>query len=222
MAHSNLQYWMARSSVLRYGLSLVSFSGGLGGALLAQRFQFHNVELPVMLFPVALSAWYAGRGPAIVSLVVSIAAFDFFFTEPHYSFEVDLTDLPYLIVFICFASLVIGFSSVRKRVESELREARDRLEAEVEERTRQASLLDLTHDSIFVRDPGDLITYWNRGAEELYGWTPAEAIGKVSHELLHTVLSSIGSSRCLPHGVPRTVDGGWTIQYDNDAWPCKS
>ena len=51
----------------------------------------------------------------------------------------------------------------------------------------QASLLDLTHDTIFVRDLNDVITYWNRGAEELYGWTRDEAIGQVSHRLMKTV-----------------------------------
>jgi PAS domain-containing protein len=45
-----------------------------------------------------------------------------------------------------------------------LRQARDKLEIEVAERTQQANLLNLTHDSIFVRDPSDRITYWNRGA----------------------------------------------------------
>jgi len=60
-------------------------------------------------------------------------------------------------------------------------------------RTQQASLLDLTHDTIFVRDRNDVITYWNRGAEELYGWTPGEAIGKRSHDLLQTVFpASVG------------------------------
>src|SRR4029077_10997450 len=58
---------------------------------------------------------------------------------------------------------------------------------EVEERTQQASLLNLTHDTIFVRDMNDVITYWNRGAQELYGWTPEDAIGKQAHELLHAV-----------------------------------
>jgi PAS domain S-box-containing protein len=51
----------------------------------------------------------------------------------------------------------------------------------------QAGLLDLTHDTIFVRDMTDVITYWNRGAEELYGWNRAEAIGKVTHQLLQTI-----------------------------------
>ena len=50
----------------------------------------------------------------------------------------------------------------------------------------QASLLDLTHDTIFVRGMDDVITYWNRGAEELYGWPAEEAVGKVCHELTQT------------------------------------
>jgi two-component system sensor kinase FixL len=51
----------------------------------------------------------------------------------------------------------------------------------------RARLLDLTHDTIFVRDQGDVIRYWNRGAEELYGWGRDEAVGRVSHQLLKTV-----------------------------------
>ncbi|MCW5893463.1 MAG: PAS domain S-box protein [bacterium] len=61
---------------------------------------------------------------------------------------------------------------------------RERAEAA---RREQASLLDLTHDSIFVRDRHDVITYWNRGAEELYGWGRDQAVGRVSHDLMRTV-----------------------------------
>jgi PAS domain S-box-containing protein len=50
----------------------------------------------------------------------------------------------------------------------------------------QARLLDLTHDAIFVRNMSDVITYWNRGAEELYGWRSEEAVGKDAHGLLRT------------------------------------
>src|SRR5205807_7060953 len=49
-----------------------------------------------------------------------------------------------------------------------------------------ASLLNLTHDTIFVRDIDDVITYWNRGAEKRYGWSSKEAVGRVSHELTQT------------------------------------
>ncbi len=51
---------------------------------------------------------------------------------------------------------------------------------------RQADLLDQSHDAIFTWKIGGGITYWNRGAEALYGYTKEEAIGQISHELLQT------------------------------------
>ena len=51
----------------------------------------------------------------------------------------------------------------------------------------QAGLLNLTHDTVFVRDMNDAILYWNRGAEELYGWKKPEAVGKITHQLMETI-----------------------------------
>ena len=69
---------------------------------------------------------------------------------------------------------VLRDMSERKRAEESLRE--------------RANLLQLAHDAIFVRDMNHLITYWNRGAEELYGWTAEEVVGKArKHQLLKTV-----------------------------------
>ncbi|WP_437627933.1 PAS domain S-box protein [Sorangium sp. So ce1151] len=51
---------------------------------------------------------------------------------------------------------------------------------------RQAQLLDLAHDAIVLRRFDGTITYWNRGAERMYGYAAAEAIGARSHELLRT------------------------------------
>jgi PAS domain S-box-containing protein len=187
MARSNQKSRILHSHFLGYGLALVSFLFALALALLAQHFDFHNVEVPLFLFVVALTAWYGGSGPAVLAVVLSIIFFDYFFTEPRYSFYVKASDLPSLVMFISFASLVAWFSSVRRRVERDLLLARDHLQIEVAERTRQASLLNLTHDTIFVRDMSDTITYWNRGAQELYGWTPELALGKNSQQLLQTV-----------------------------------
>jgi len=50
----------------------------------------------------------------------------------------------------------------------------------------QARLLDLSNDAIIVRDARDRITYWNKGAEKIYGYTREEALGKVTHDLLKT------------------------------------
>jgi len=57
----------------------------------------------------------------------------------------------------------------------------------VEEKLReQAEMLNLAHDAIVVRRCEDrVITFWNRGAELLYGWTASEAIGQRIDELLY-------------------------------------
>ena len=56
-----------------------------------------------------------------------------------------------------------------------------------DELREQASLLSLTHDSIYVRDMNAVIRYWNRGAEMLYGWSAEQAVGEIAHELLQTI-----------------------------------
>lgn len=64
----------------------------------------------------------------------------------------------------------------RKRAEGTLRE--------------QASLLGLTHDAIFVCDMTGTLNYWNRAAQELYGWTAKDAVGTLTHNLLRTIFPS--------------------------------
>ncbi|WP_059412435.1 PAS domain-containing sensor histidine kinase [Cupriavidus basilensis] len=50
----------------------------------------------------------------------------------------------------------------------------------------QVQMLDMTHDAIVVYDLNDIITFWNHGAEEVYGWTAAQAIGQPMHTLTQT------------------------------------
>jgi PAS domain-containing protein len=58
---------------------------------------------------------------------------------------------------------------------SDRKEATEALERQVQERTktlsRQAELIELAHNAILVRDMKNKITYWNHGAEEMYGFT---------------------------------------------------
>ena len=49
-----------------------------------------------------------------------------------------------------------------------------------------SELLELAHDAIIVRDVDSTILFWNRGAQKTYGWTPAEACGNVTHQILKT------------------------------------
>lgn len=78
-------------------------------------------------------------------------------------------------------------------VERELREAKERQKRhqaelalrESEEKIReQAALINIASDAIFVCDFSNQITFWNQGAERLYGWSAGEVIGKDIRTLL--------------------------------------
>ncbi len=98
------------------------------------------------------------------------------------------------------AALERARSGLELRVEqrtSELARANRELQAEIAERRHaeeilrnQASLLDLAHDAIIVRDINDVITYWNSGAEETYGWPRRDALGSIAQQLLQSVYPS--------------------------------
>ena len=76
---------------------------------------------------------------------------------------------------------VIGASSIHRDITEQKR-------AEEELRLR-AELLDLAHDAVIVRDPAESrVRFWNREAQAIYGYSPEEALGQVTHELLATVL----------------------------------
>ncbi len=48
----------------------------------------------------------------------------------------------------------------------------------------QAALLDIATDAIFLRDNANRIVFWNKGAERLFGWQAAEALGQNVQDLL--------------------------------------
>ncbi len=50
---------------------------------------------------------------------------------------------------------------------------------------QQAALLDKARDAILVRTLDHRVTYWNSGAERLYGWTAAEALGQDVAKLIN-------------------------------------
>ncbi|GAA6619574.1 response regulator [Scytonema sp. NUACC26] len=67
------------------------------------------------------------------------------------------------------------------RLETEIRD-RQQAEKKIQE---QAALLDITTDAIFVRDTNEIVRFWNKGAENLYGWTAKEVIGKNARKVLY-------------------------------------
>ncbi len=71
--------------------------------------------------------------------------------------------------------------------ETSLRSRATKLARQMTEAVRkQAQLLDLTHDTVILRDHQNIIRYWNRAARDTYGFTSEEAIGHTADELLKT------------------------------------
>ncbi len=106
----------------------------------------------------------------------------------------------------------------------------------IEEKLKtQAVLLDKAQDAITVLDLKDRVTYWNRGAERLYGWSANEAIGCPVADLLdgeasRQVLEAsqrvvekgdwIGELRQVTKdGKEIVVKSWWTLMRDNHGNP---
>ena len=123
-----------------------------------------------------------------------------------------------------------------------MRKAQHELERRVGERTaaleqktseviEKAALLDLANDAIFVKNCEGKISYWNQGAERLYGWRVGEALGRFPAELLHSVypipLQEIESrdywegeiAHSTRNGSVIVVASRWTTVRDNDGKP---
>ncbi|MGR9116373.1 MAG: EAL domain-containing protein [Gammaproteobacteria bacterium] len=67
-----------------------------------------------------------------------------------------------------------------------LKNAHRKIETYAEQLQNQAQLLNLDYIHLLARDLDDRVIFWNKGSEQLYGWSAEEAIGKVSHDLLRT------------------------------------
>ena len=167
-------------------------------------------ETPFLtLWPaIAFSAWYCGLGPTILSLAVGVAGIWYWFVPPYYSFgPKGQAEIFGVLGFMIFSALLMALGQATRRgmrkgelAEEQLKKNQQELEGRVRERTisleqktaevvEKAAMLDLASDAIFVKTAEGAISYWNQGAERLYGWTAEEAIGRAPRELLRTEYS---------------------------------
>ena len=110
---------------IRYGFSVVCVVIALGVALAFPYYTVRHVELPLFVLAIVVTTWYAGVGPSALAVVLSASCYNYFFSEPLYSFEISNEDLPSFVLFTLSASSVAWFVAVRRRIESDLRHARD-------------------------------------------------------------------------------------------------
>src|SRR5262249_1325669 len=67
---------------------------------------------------------------------------------------------------------------------SEIHRTQEELEQRTAQLSRQAQLIELSHDAIVVRDAHNVVLFWNRGAQAMSGWTADGARGKPLDQLV--------------------------------------
>ena len=120
----------------RYGIALLSVAAALAASLLLQRL-FPYPFLFLFFAAVMASAWFGGTAPGLFAVFLSTVGVDYYFVPPFHSFAVNATDTAYFVAFVLCAVAASWVSSSKRQAEVALREARDRLEARVAERTAE-------------------------------------------------------------------------------------
>jgi PAS domain S-box-containing protein len=173
---------MTRSAAA-YGLALAAMIAAVGVRLLLHPLLGDRLPFITLFLAVAVAAWYGGRGPALLTFVTGALAVGFFILEPRYSFAV--AQIEYQVGFLLYAAVCLGSIALFEA----LHKARMRAEAEVTARKvaekalaeREAYLrvtLGSIGDAVLTTDASGKVTFLNAVAQQLTGWTQADALGQ--------------------------------------------
>ena len=64
--------------------------------------------MPLFTLSIAVVTWCAKNGPSVLAILLSMALFDYVFTEPIYSLEISINsikEVPYFIIFVIWEHL---------------------------------------------------------------------------------------------------------------------
>jgi two-component system sensor histidine kinase KdpD len=132
----------------RYAAALLITALATGVSFLAQSHLGATNLVMILLLGVVGTAFRFGRGPSILAAVLSVAAFDFFFVPPYYTFAVS--DTEYLITFavMLITALTISTLTVRLRRQAEAADDRER---------RTAALYAMSRDLAAAQDTDEIL-----------------------------------------------------------------
>lgn len=128
----------------RYGLAVVTVTAAL---LVTRSLEQYTDITPLFYAAIVVSAWFGGKGPGLLAVVLSELAIDYYLVPPLYTLGLGPKPISFLIVFGVLAILTSWMSSKRRQAEEALRQARDELEMRVQERTEalQRAQTELAH-----------------------------------------------------------------------------
>jgi PAS domain S-box-containing protein len=166
----NQQQGFARSTRLswpvRYGGACLSVVAATSVWSLSSL--MHHDPFAIFVLSVVFTARFLGFGPAVFGTALSVLALDFFAFEPHFSLNLQSSDIARLIIFVFISLLAASLARQKSRAEVRADQTLERV----------AAIVASSGDAIYSATTDGIITSWNPGAEKLYGYRADEVLGK--------------------------------------------
>jgi PAS domain S-box-containing protein len=133
MSTSTLSSRLKWPVILDYGAACVT--AALAVALDVSLSRLWGIDPPasVSLCGIMIVAWVFGPAPALLATALTVLAFDYFLMQPTYSFTLELTEFPRLVLLTVSALFVVSLSAVQGRATASLRRVRDGQQETVQE-----------------------------------------------------------------------------------------
>jgi C4-dicarboxylate-specific signal transduction histidine kinase len=182
-------------TILRYGIAVLSVAIATGLGLLLQHLLV-EIRLTPFLFAVAATVWYAGAGPGVLAVVLAALNLNYFILAPSNSFSpISNSDLVYL-TFCTLCALAVGWvAAVRRRAERELRQARDRLLIEVQQRVQRENEIKNLNQELAKREREKLRQLESDFAHMNRVSMMGELAASLSHEITQPICSARNNAR---------------------------
>lgn len=151
---------------VRYGGAWLAVAAAAGIWALSPA--MHADPFAIFVLAVVFTARFLGFGPAVFVTALSVFAIDYFAFEPHGSLSIESKDIARLVVFVIISLLAASLARQRSRAEVRADQTLEQM----------AAIVESSEDAIYSATREGIITSWNHGAEQLYGYSTNEVLGQ--------------------------------------------
>ncbi len=209
-----------RPFLARYGIVVVCVAGAY---ILTQLLPSVHQFTPFLFYILAVLAVtvYGGVGPGVLAAACAVLIVPSWTPAEEGLLPLSTPYLFHTTAFAVIAAIILLLSYALGTMRGRLASARAQSAAQ---QHYQQILLDHISDGIYVVDRDLRILVWSRGAEELYGWTAQETVGRLATEIVRThvtpeqrkaILAAVDAGERGRFQVIHTTKAGETIYVDS-------
>lgn len=176
------------SLVRRYGSATAAIAAVVGLRVLLAPSLGDQAQFAPVLCAVVFAAWHGGFGPALFAVLFGALATRYFVLEPIGSLVIDGRDQQVgLAVYLLSGLGIAALGGSMHKAERRANEVAEQLKL-------KGALIENALEPVLGWDWDGRITFWNRAAQRLYGYSRDDALGRTSHELLRTRVHGQGGA----------------------------